>query len=223
MCFSAGASFAASAVLGVIGVTGLARGPAPAERPLAFVPLLFAAQQFVEGLVWAGLANGEDAVVAVFGHAYIFFAFFLWPVFVPLAVLLIEPSPRRKRVQEWLCAAGACAAVFITGSLVRGPLSVEQTAGHLFYNLALPLRYEVVAIYFLAVSAPLASSFRWVRAFGLALVLGLAASLAHFAADFVSLWCFAAALASAAIGLHLRERAGAGGALGTLPAAVPLP
>lgn len=223
MCFSAEASFAASAVLGVIGVTGLARGPAPAERPLAYLPLLFAAQQFVEGIIWVGLANGEDAVVQVFSHAYIFFAFFLWPVFVPLAALLIEPSPRRKRAQEWLCAAGACAAVFIMGSLVRGPLAVEQTTGHLFYGLALPLRHEVVAVYFLAVSAPLASSYRWVRAFGLALVFGLAASLAHFADDFVSLWCFAAALASGAIWLHLRERAGARSALGTVPAPILVP
>jgi hypothetical protein len=218
MCFSAEASFAASAALGVIGVTGLARGPAPAERPLAFIPLLFAAQQFVEGLVWVGLANHEDAVVAVFGHVYIFFAFFLWPVFVPLAALLIEPSAPRRRLQEWLCAAGACAAVFITGSLVRGPLSVEATTGHLFYGLALPLREEVVAVYLLAVSAPIASSQRWVRVFGVALAIGLGASLAHFADDFVSLWCFAAAIASGAIWLHVRESAGARSALGTLRA-----
>ncbi len=221
MCFSAEASFAASAVLGVIGVTGLARGPLPAERPLAAIPLMFSAQQFAEGLVWSGLATGDHVLVSVFGSAYVFFAFFLWPIYVPLASLLIEPPGWRRRAQEWLVAVGACAAVVITGSLVRGPLVVTETAGHLFYGLAAPLREEAIAVYFLAVCAPLLSTFGWVRAFGIALVLGLAAALAHVAADFVSLWCFAAALASSAIGFHLRERSRARQALGTLPAPLP--
>jgi hypothetical protein len=218
MCFSAEASFAASAVLGVVGVSGLARGPSPAERPLAFVPLLFSVQQFCEGLVWVGVANHDAVLSRVFAYAFVFFAFFLWPIFVPLAALLVEPVPQRKRIQEWLCVVGICTAVFITGSLVRGPLDVTDRGGHLFYGLALPRHTEVLVAYFVAVCAPLISSWRWVRAFGLALVLGLTSSLVHFASDFVSLWCFAAALASAAVWLHLRERALARLGLGTLRA-----
>lgn len=222
MCFSAEASFVASAALGAIGAAGFAMGPLPAERPLATIPLLFAAQQLAEGFVWSGLAAGDRALVSASGAAYVLFAFFVWPIFVPFAVMRIEPSKRRRRTQEWLLVVGACAAVFITGSLARGPLVVSKTAGHLFYGLDLPLREEAIGFYFLAVCAPLLSSFAWVRVFGLALVLGLAASLAHFAADFVSLWCFAAALASSALALHLRERGGQRRAVGTLPAPTPL-
>jgi hypothetical protein len=218
MCFSAEASFAASAVLGVIGVSGLARGPAPVERPLAFVPLLFSVQQFCEGLVWVGIANGDAVLAKVFGYAFVFFAFFLWPIFVPLSALLLEPAPQRRRVQEWLCAVGLITAVFITGSLVRGPLEVTDLGGHLYYGLALPRQTEVQVAYFASVCAPLASSFRWVRGFGAALVVGLVSSLVHQASDFVSLWCFAAAIASIAVWLHLRERSAARVALGTLPA-----
>lgn len=218
MCFSAEASFAASGVLGVIGVAGLARGPAPYERPLAFVPLLFSVQQFCEGLVWVGVANQDPVLTKVFAYAFSFFAFFLWPIFVPLAASLVEPSAPRKRLQEWLCVVGLCTAVFVTGSLVRGPLDVAARGGHLFYAPALPRETEVLAAYFLAVCAPLASSWRWVRAFGAALVLGLASSLIHFESDFVSLWCFAAAIASAAVWLHLRERTAARLPLGTLRA-----
>jgi hypothetical protein len=222
MCFSAEASFAASAVLGVAGVSGLAHGPLPSERPLAFVPLLFSAQQFCEGLVWVGVANADVVLTKVFAYAFVFFAFFLWPIFVPLAALLVEPLPQRRRIQEWLCAVGICAAVFITGSLVRGPLDVTARGGHLFYGMSLPRETEVLLAYFVAVCAPLLSSWRWVRVFGVALVLGLASSLVHSASDFVSLWCFAAALASAAVWLHLRARAEARARLGTLPAPVEL-
>ena len=113
---------------------------------------------------------------------------------------------------------GACAAVFIMGALASGPLLVTETAGHLFYGLDLPLREESIAIYFVAVCAPLLSTFGWVRAFGLALVVGLAVALGHFAGDFVSLWCFAAGLASTAIAFHLRAQREARRLFGTLPA-----
>ena len=223
MCFSAEASFAASAGLGVVGVLGLARGPSPAARPLAFLPLLFSAQQFAEGLVWVGVAQADAALVSVFGHVYVFFAFFVWPILVPLASLLVEPSPRRRRIQEWLCAAGVCAAVFISASLVREPLRVGANAGHLTYGVRLPLQLEALAVYFAAVSAPCFSSRFWVRAFGVALVLGLALSRAHFADAYVSLWCFAAALASGAIWFELRAQGKAAFAAGAEPVLIPIP
>ena len=158
-------------MLGVIGVAGLATGPAPAERPLAFVPVPFSVQQFAEGLVWVGIANHDPAATRVFGYASVLFAFFLWPIFVPLAALLVERS----------CVGGRSRCRL----LPRG----ERAVG-----------------------------VRWIRAFGAALVLGLTGSLLHFASDFASLWCFAAAVASGAVWLHLRERAAARSALGTLPA-----
>jgi hypothetical protein len=58
MCFSATASFVSAAALTPLGLLSvrLASGHNPSrEIPLALLPVLFASQQALEGLVWLGL------------------------------------------------------------------------------------------------------------------------------------------------------------------------
>ena len=52
MCFSAPVSFAASAFVAGAGALALRETRTVSERPFASVPLLFAMQQFVEGVLW---------------------------------------------------------------------------------------------------------------------------------------------------------------------------
>ena len=52
MCFSATASFGASAVLGVIGVAAVAKAKTKPQRLFASIPLVFAVQQLSEGFLW---------------------------------------------------------------------------------------------------------------------------------------------------------------------------
>lgn len=205
MCFSAEASFAASAVLGAGGIWTLSLGPEPAARPLARIPLLFALQQFAEGVVWVGLANDQPVLTLPFSYAFAFFALFLWPIYVPLAVLRVEPDARRRRIQEALLVVGVCAAVLISGSLVRHPLATHLVGGHISYHMQLPLLYETLGLYFLAVSAPCFSSHRFLQAFGVLLLASLAVSLWLYIADFISVWCFFAAFLSALILQHFRS------------------
>ncbi len=207
MCYSAEASFASAAVLGAGGIWTLSRQLEPAERPLARIPLLFAVQQFVEGLVWVGVVNDEPVLTLVFSHVFAFFALFLWPIYVPLAVLRVEPSDGRRRIQEALFVVGLCVAVFLSGSLVRHPLATDLTDGHLAYHMSLPMLYESLGLYFVAVSAPCFSSFGYLRVFGALLLVALAGSLWAHAEEFVSLWCFFAALLSVLILLHSPARA----------------
>jgi hypothetical protein len=46
--------------------------------------------------------------------AYVFFSHVLWPVLIPLAVLLIEPSPTRRRDLVIL----TCVGVTVSGYLL---------------------------------------------------------------------------------------------------------
>jgi len=202
MCFSAEASFAASAVLGVGGIWTLSQVPTPAERPLAAMPVIFAVQQFSEGLVWVGVAQDQTTLVTVFSHVFSFFALFLWPIYTPLAVLRVEPGPTRRRIQEALLVVGICVAVALCGFMTRSPLETHVVRGHLCYHLA-GLPYELIGLYFVAVSAPCFSSHVWLRAFGVALLAALAISLGSYTIEFVSVWCFFAALLSGMLLLHL--------------------
>jgi hypothetical protein len=57
MCFSATASFGASVVLGTIGVATLTKVKERAQVPFAIIPIMFAVQQFTEGILWIGLSD----------------------------------------------------------------------------------------------------------------------------------------------------------------------
>ena len=72
MCFSATASFAASAVLITAGGASLSLAK-PHQRLFAAMPLLFGIQQAIEGLQWLQLDKGESSLLA--GYGFLFFAY----------------------------------------------------------------------------------------------------------------------------------------------------
>ena len=91
MCFSATASFSAGILLLGAGVVAVKSAHGSRELPLAAIPLLFSIQQLIEGVVWLTFRYEAPLLNAVMTHAYSFFSHVLWPVYVPVAVLLVEP------------------------------------------------------------------------------------------------------------------------------------
>jgi hypothetical protein len=89
MCFSATASFAVAVALACVGAASMARNPSPRGRMLAAIPLVFAAQQATEGIVWltvSGSAHVSLQPLAV--DAFLAFALIVWPLWFPGALLL---------------------------------------------------------------------------------------------------------------------------------------
>ena len=95
MCFSASASFAVAGINALIGVAILYKKPARHEIPLASFPLMFALQQFIEGLLWILLPDAPQGtpVISALAILFIVFAEIIWPVMTPIAVLMIETAP----------------------------------------------------------------------------------------------------------------------------------
>ena len=58
MCFSAEVSFTAAGVLGALGAVCIGQASRLREKPLAAIPLLFAAQQALEGFIWLSPLHG---------------------------------------------------------------------------------------------------------------------------------------------------------------------
>src|ERR1700757_5025984 len=108
MCFSAAASFAASAALLPAGAYCLSQAwrKNRAFLPLSLVPLFFSTQQFCEGLVWLGLRDGNAGLRQAASVVYLFFAMAFWPFWIPFSVLWTEAWPRRRLLLELMAALG---------------------------------------------------------------------------------------------------------------------
>ena len=107
MCFTATASFSAGTVLVGLGILTLKAARFKSELPFAAIPLLFAIQQFSEGLLWLTFLHSAPLLNVVMTYVYSFFSHVLWPIFLPLSVLLIEPPGRRHLVLTVFLAIGA--------------------------------------------------------------------------------------------------------------------
>ena len=75
MCFSATASFTAGITLSALGVATLTQVSSRREILLGSFPLLFAVQQFSEGLVWLTLGQTSlSSINSLVTYSFLFFA-----------------------------------------------------------------------------------------------------------------------------------------------------
>lgn len=129
MCFSATASFTAAVTLTAVGAVTVRRSEGWRELPLALIPLLFGVQQLSEGVLWLTLRGMDMPTLQSWAtNVYSFFSHVFWPVFVPLAILLVEPSLRRRRILRGFLAAGTLVGLYLLFFLFKEPItaSVQQ-------------------------------------------------------------------------------------------------
>lgn len=204
MCFSATASFLSAGVTGVIGFAAVARARTRRELPMAAIPLVFSAQQAVEGLLWLTLPNAPDGpATSALTLAFLLFAEVLWPVYAPLAALLIEPSARRARALLACLLGGAAVAGFLLAGLLTGRHSALIDGGHIVYDRGGAQPEWVLMSYLLATTLALALS-SWPAIRILASVIAIGYGVAYFLYwnAFISVWCFFAAAASVIVLAH---------------------
>lgn len=206
MCFSATASFTASAALTGIGLLGLRHVPNRHYRLLAWIPLLFAAQQFTEGLVWMSYPLHASGLRSVATQVYSVFSHLVWPVYVPWAARAIEPDARRRWWLGLLGLGGLGSAAFLAWGMVVTPIQVAPVGEHLEYaspHFFLPVS---LTLYLAATTLSLSISSRpVVRLFGV-LALGSAVmAYAVYARWFISVWCFYAGVLSLVVYFALRN------------------
>ena len=207
MCFSATASFLTAAVTGAAGVACLQRVQSPSQIPLALVPLLFAAQQAVEGALWLALPQGPQAPTCIaLTQTFLVFALLFWPVFAPLAVLSIETDAWRRKLIGICLLSGIGVALYLLSVMMGSTHQALLKDGHIIYDTQPPPDRLVGVFYVITTGlAPALSTHRAINLLSIIIVTGsLVAWFAYWDA-FVSVWCFFAALASAVILLHFEH------------------
>lgn len=199
MCFSASASFTAAGILAVIGMVTTQKAK-ERYKMLSFMPILFAIQQATEGFLWLSFVHTRMMHYhQYFLYGFLFFAFMLWPVWVPLSVYRIEPRRGRKVGIVLCCLAGFFVALSLFSYLYAYGASATVVDHHIVYHMFYPqvLILPGVVLYLLATVLPFfISSMRWGWLFGTTLLLAYAVSIYFYSTAFVSVWCFFAALLS---------------------------
>ncbi|MGI9418479.1 MAG: DUF6629 family protein [Geminicoccaceae bacterium] len=208
MCFSAAASFTVAAATGAVGIASLRLVQQRNEIPLAFVPILFAGQQAIEGTLWL-LLSGESAdkgVIGALSLAFLIVAEVVWPIFVPIVVLLVEPERRRRLALKIIVVLGIVLSIDLFQALLND-LPVAAVRGH---SIRYPGYIDHLSwqqsLYLLCTCASLLlSSHRMIQAIGAVIVIGLAVSAYAYYATLVSVWCFFAAADSTLLYFHFKR------------------
>ena len=205
MCFSATASFTAGAALVAIGAVTLRSARRPAELPYAAIPALFGVQQLIEGALWLTFPDKQPHLNTMLTHLYSVFSHILWPVFVPIAVLLLESVPWRRKVICAIVAGGAFAGLYFAYFFMTDPTLSKVEGGHISYVSPHFFIRPILTLYILGTCASsLISSHREVRWFGIATTISLVSAYIFYAYWFISVWCFFAAAISVTILLYFR-------------------
>lgn len=210
MCFSAEVSFAAGAGLLGVGAASIRAARRRALLPFAAIPLLFAAQQLTEGVVWRRLAvapwGRSDTVV---GEIFLFFALFLWPFWMAFASWWMEPKPRRRRALAALSVTGLAIGSYLMGCAVFRPEYACIAQQHIYYGVQIDpaAKLPINAAYVASIVAPLTiSSVPGTTTFGLAGFASATVAAIFFKAGYASVWCFFAAVLSVMV-LRIVRRA----------------
>ncbi len=204
MCFSATASFVASAALIATGSVTLKKAK-KRDRALAALPILFGIQQFIDGIAWISIGTPLLNGLAAYGFAL--FAYALWPVYIPFAVLRTEKDAEHRRVMRILLGVGALVSIFALTNMLSGPVSAHIEQSCIQYDLPLAYPLSVLWLYLLATCGSLIiSSQRFIRLFGILVLVSSAIAGWVYTEIFASVWCFFAAVLSGLLYLHFNTR-----------------
>lgn len=200
MCFSAEASFIAGTVILTTGVIAMKKSVNVPQRVFALIPLFFALQQYIEGFLWIGLQNPVlYPYTQWFIYGFLFFAWIVWPVFVPLSCMLLEKKRARKLLLSFfiligLLVASACVFVMFSFTVSAGVQDFHIKYATVFrssYTWLFGILYLIPTIGSLFVSGV-----RKMWILGVINLVSYVASKIFFQGYVISVWCFFGAVAS---------------------------
>lgn len=203
MCFSATASFTASAILLVQGLATIKLVKQKRAFFLfALIPFFFAIQQFSEGLIWTRFNQGLpiDGPVLIAAFLFLMFAFLIWPIMIPLTLWFAEGVKWRKRVLLLFTIGGFIWLLYLLVFVPHYNVSIQNREHSIGYSIdyfteptisimrAVYLGLLVIPIFF--------SSLRYMWIFGMTTLVSAMIAYYFYEMTFTSVWCFLAALLS---------------------------
>jgi hypothetical protein len=209
MCFSAGASFAGGVIISAIGVVTIREVHKPSQLVFASIPLFFGLQQFVEGCLWLTLPNIDFlSIQKITTYIFLILAQVLWPTLIPVSVLLMEESGKRKRLLRIFLSLGLVLSIYYGFCLILFNVTPEITGYHILYTTNFPDLFSIPAfiVYLIVTITPLfISSIKRTHMMAILMFISCLITAIFFTQYLISVWCFFAALISGVIFWILRD------------------
>jgi len=203
MCFSAEASFAGGVIISAIGIATIRKVHKPSQILFATIPLFFGFQQITEGLLWVTLPLTEyENLRHISTYTFLIMAQVIWPVMIPLSVLFMEESEKKKKILFTLLITGASLSVYYSFCLLTFNVFPQIQGYHIFYDNNFPKSLSILSfiIYLIATITPLfVSSIKRTHMLGILMTLSCLVTGIFFTQFLLSVWCFFAALISGVI------------------------
>jgi hypothetical protein len=159
----------------------------------------------VPAAVRASAAPEPGALRGVLVHAFQGYAEVFWPIFAPLAALLIEPERHRKILIAGCLVIGIALSAYLLAMMLAHPYEASAGSGHIVYMNGNHYPTGIEAPYVVATTISLLlSSHKHVQRLALVILIGFAVAYVSFHHAYISVWCFFAAIASVMVYLYVR-------------------
>lgn len=201
MCFSAEASFIASSALAIVAISAIRKVSDSKDIFIAFIPLIFALQQFTEGWLWITLES-EEMPLAQFWLANLYGVFIgvIWPFYAPFAIYKGEVDGKTRKVVTSMILVGLGLAVYTIIGLLGEPVVAHIVNDSIRYVHDVEGQQFVLTMYLFATCVPfILSSDRYLNITGVVITFGFFVAFFAYRETFASVWCFFAAVSSAMI------------------------
>lgn len=215
MCFSAEASFGAAAVLAVIGVATILKVRTLKCLPLALIPLIFAFQQLLEGILWTHQQTPTSFLYQFGLYGYLSIAILFWPIWLPGSLYALE---KKQKVKKWLLFFLSLGILFSILQVFSTEEVKSEVEGHHISYLARFVTFSFIGeshfktlllvTYTALVSIPcFLSTVKGAWVMGIFLLMGWSVTYLFYKVAFLSVWCFFGALASVVVYFIVKEYA----------------
>lgn len=200
MCFSAGASFGAAAVLGAAGVVIINKVKDRSQLMFASMPLFFAMQQVTEGFEWLSFKHSSfEGYHIPMMYGFLFFAQIFWPSWVPISIWKMERDKKRKKLLGYLSVIGVVASSLMAYRLLYLPVTSDIEGHHIRYDITSP-QWMIIATSIMYVIStlisPVSSTLTHMKTLGLVMLTALIVTQIFYTEYLISVWCFFSALLS---------------------------
>ncbi len=207
MCFSASASFTASAILASIGAYAIFKANQRNKYylGLAFIPFLFGIQQFFEGIVWLSFKYDLETYKKFAAYGFLFFAWFFWPFWTNFATFILNKSPqfqgkRHLNLLKFLIVVSMLLGMFLYMPIFFIPekFLIQINNCSIRYQFYQKGVFQLLGmLYFILTVVPFfLARDRKLIPFGALLLVSVILSKLIYYYAFTSTWCFFSALLS---------------------------